>query len=225
MNLVNRDSLAATLDTINEAFFSGQPPSEDQRQEAARWIAGRQGLPHAYAEMFAPTPGDFAGGVRLFTGERVRSGAGIGHILGEEACRALLLLGVGDSEVDGALKRASRGMLGRLANDPRPDGMYCCRTCSPALWRHLAAGGLDEAEARLTAGMKALRSHREGNGRWGSFPFYYTLLALSEIDIPPAREEMRHAAPACERYLKRSASGETHDRRRRSLAETVLARC
>lgn len=225
MNLVNRDSLAATLDTINEAFFSGQPPSGGERQEAARWIAGRQGLPRAYAAMFAPTPSDFAEGVRLFTGERVRSGAGIGHILGEEACRALLLLRVSDSEVNGALERASHGMLSRLATSPRPAGMYCCRTCTPALWRHLAAGGLNDAEERLTAGMKTLKSNREGNGRWSRFPFYYTLLAVSEIDLPPAREEMRHAAPACERYLKRSASDETHDRRRRSLAETVLARC
>jgi hypothetical protein len=103
--------------------------------------------------------------------------------------------------------------------------MYCCGGCSVALWRHLAVGGLEDAERRLAAGMRALKSHRKGDGRWQRFPFYYTLLALSEIDLPAAVREMRYAAPSCERVLKRSAKGDRFDRRRRLLAERVLAKC
>ena len=31
--------------------------------------------------------------------------------------------------------------------------------------------------------MKMLKAHCDGKARWGRFPFYYTLLALSEIDL------------------------------------------
>jgi hypothetical protein len=64
--------------------------------------------------MFAPTARDYARGIRLFTGERISSGAATGHILGEEACRALFLM---DADVPGAraaLVRATRSMDKRL---------------------------------------------------------------------------------------------------------------
>ena len=80
----------------------------------AIWLAGRQGLSGSYAGMFAPTSTDYAEGIRLFTGERIASGAATGHILGEEACRALLLLDVDIEKVRLALGRATRSMNDRL---------------------------------------------------------------------------------------------------------------
>lgn len=81
MNLINKDSLAATLDALNEAFFCAQSLSEFEREQAAQWIVSRQGKVGAYADMFAPTKSDFEGGMRLFTGERLRSRVGTAHIL------------------------------------------------------------------------------------------------------------------------------------------------
>jgi hypothetical protein len=107
-------SLAGTLDAINDALFFGRRIPKTEAQRAARWVAARQGLPGSYADMFAPTPSDFAGGIRLFTGERITTGAATGHILGEEACRALLLLNAGGREVTEALGRATRAMDDRL---------------------------------------------------------------------------------------------------------------
>ena len=228
MMVVNRDSLAATLDTVNEAFFFGRPLSTSDREETAKWIARRQGELGSYANMFAPTESDYREGVRLFTGERIRSGAATGHILGEEACRALILLGVSLGEVRDALDRAGHGMMERLrrseASGTTP-GTYCCGTCTCSLWRHLAVGGLENGERRLAAGMKALRAHREGNGKWRRFPFYYTLLALSEIDLPAAIEEMRYASAVCERYLRRRSGSKKIGERRRLLAERILEKC
>jgi len=228
MNLVDRTSLAATLDRVNEAFFGGCSLSKVQRQQAARWIASRQGLPGSYAEMFAPTERDFRDGVVLFTGERLVTRAGLSHVLGEEACRALILLKVPDRLVEQSLVRASAGMLQRIKQGERSRrlaGTYCCGTCSVSLWRHLAAGGLDRSESRLAAGMKVLKAHRDGQGRWRRFPFYYTLLALTEIDHPAAVREMRYAAASCQRCLKRPERDDPYGRRRRTLAELILARC
>ena len=74
--------------------------------------------------MFAPTPADFARPIRLFTGEPISTRAATSHILGEEACRALLLLDVKSKDVRGALVRATRTMDGRLkeadTQSPRP---------------------------------------------------------------------------------------------------------
>ena len=226
MELVYSDSLGDTLDALNEAFFAGRRLTRSQRDQAAWWIAARQGQGRAYAGMPAPTEHDFAGGIAVFTGERVRSGAGTAHILGEEACRALILLRAPVPEVRRALKRASEGMLERLAVSERryPGGTYCCGICSCAYWRHLAAGGLSRNEERLAAGMKALSAHRLDTGRWRRFPFFYTLLVLTEIDPALSKQEMRFAAPACERYLKTRQAHTVHSERRHRLAEMMLAR-
>ena len=229
MAIVNRNSLAATLDAVNEAHFYSRPLAGDEKLEAARWIAGRQGLPGTYAGLPAPTDLDCKEGARAFTGDKIRSGGGLGHILGEEACRALIVLDVPDAEVQAALARATEGMMSRLYHETgEPNmgcwGTYCCGICSVAYWRHLAVGGLRDSEARLAAGVETLRACRDPKGRWGHFPFYYALLALSEIGLPAAVEELRYAAPVCERSLKRSAKDDRYARRRRDLVERVLAR-
>jgi len=228
MGIVNRKSLGATLDALNEAWFRGSALSASERREAARWIASRQGLPGSYASMFAPTDEDMAESLRVFTGERIVSGGGARHILGEEACRALILLDVADPDVVGALARASSGMATRLiASRDRAQGMYCCARCSVALWRHLAVGGLKEADPNrwLQVGVDTLRQHRRGDGRWRRFPFYYTVLALTDMDMRAAVEELRYAGPVCEKALKRKAAGDVLAQRRRLLAERVLERC
>jgi hypothetical protein len=120
--LLQDRSLAATLDAINDALFFGRRIPKAEAARAARWVAGRQGLPGSYAGMFAPTARDYSGGIRLFTGERVTSGAATGHILGEEACRALLLLGAGGRGVREALGRAIDSMDDRLSRSESERG-------------------------------------------------------------------------------------------------------
>ena len=73
MKLVNPKSLAATIDTLNEAFFFGRKLSRSQRIEAAAWIASRQGEQGSYWGLPAPTKTDFDG-IRLFTGEKINAG-------------------------------------------------------------------------------------------------------------------------------------------------------
>ena len=114
MKLIDKRSLAHTIDLVGDELFFGRPiPTRDARRVAG-WLAGRGGLPRSYAGMFAPTARDFAGGIRLFTGERISSGAAVGHILGEEACRTLLLLDADVPEARAALARATRLMDKRL---------------------------------------------------------------------------------------------------------------
>lgn len=224
--LIHAGSLSETVDAVTGLFAEGGKLAAGERREVALWIAARQGLPGAYANTFAAFDPERKRGIRLFTGERVTS-ASARHILGEESCRVLHLLGVRDRVVQRALNTATAGLmqaLERAACDPRHTnpGTFCCGKCTVGLWRHLAVGGLDRQEERLKKGIQFLRSRRDGEGGWRTFPFWYTVLLLSEVGLPGARTELRYAAPALKRAATRSASTRYADRRR-SIAARALA--
>lgn len=233
VTLIYPDSLGETIDSINAALFESAALPRDASREAALWIADRQGLPGSYAGMFAPTGYDYAYGTRTFTGESVRSGAGTGHLLSEESCRALYQLHGGASEiVQHALQRARQAIFKRIENSEAPGkgasiGVYCCGTCSVALWRHLLASGEPSDLPRLENGLAELRRYRDGEGRWKRFPFYYTLLALLDMELPAARDELQYAGSVIERALRRlekvDPDGQSlHDRRRKVVLERSL---
>ena len=110
MNLLDERSLAGTIDAVSDALFFGRRIPRNEAHRVAAWLASRQGLPGSYAGMFAPMPRDYVRGIRLFTGERISSVAATNHILGEEACRALLLLDADAGVAKAALMRAGRSM-------------------------------------------------------------------------------------------------------------------
>jgi len=226
--LINRTSLSQTVDAINAAQFAGRAFTVTERNQAARWIASRQALPGAYAGTFAGFPAERSRGIVLFTGERIAS-ASARHILGEEASRALRLLRVRDRKVTRALEAADDGLmqcLARAAADPRNrnPGLFCCGKCSVGLWRNLLSGGLNQPEERLRGGALHLRSVRDGEHGWRKFPFWYTVLALSELDMSEAKAELKHAAPMLERTATRPASSSVYARRRQELAVRALSR-
>jgi hypothetical protein len=105
--MVGARSLSMTVDAVNSAFFDGRVLSKAVRTRVARWIAGRQGLPGAYAGTFAGFPSEREDGIVLFTGERIAS-ASARHILGEESCRALRLLDAREKSVADALNSSAR---------------------------------------------------------------------------------------------------------------------
>lgn len=54
--------------------------------------------------------------------------------------------------------------------------------------------------------------------------FWYTVLALSEMDNAEARTELKYAAPALERAASRAVPSEVYARRRHELAVRTLNR-
>jgi len=224
--LINKASLSQTVDAIIAADFDGRRLTAAERGEAARWIAARQGLPGCYAGTFAGFPAERSTGIVLFTGERIAS-ASARHILGEEASRALRRLRVRDRGVAQALAAADDGMLARLARaaeDPRKrnPGLYCCGKCTVGLWRNVLAGGLNRRDERLDCGARHLRTVRDGQHGWRKFPFWYAVLALSEMDSRDARAELEYAAPVLQREADRPRSSSVYARRRHDLAVRTL---
>ncbi|MFA4985993.1 MAG: hypothetical protein WC712_05370, partial [Candidatus Brocadiia bacterium] len=79
-------------------------------------------------------------------------------------------------------------------------------------------------EVELAKAALRLKENRTGKGDWRRYPFYYTLLALLDLDNKGVMEELRYAAPLVERRLKSSHSTKPYDLRRRELARRILAR-
>ena len=228
MSILNPGSLAETIDVINDVIFAGIKIPQSEKIELAKWLSSRQGIKGSYAGMPAPTEMDFKNPVKVFTGEKITTAASKAHILGEEACRAMILIGVRNKEVKTALENATAGILNRINESEiacGKSGMYCCGICTVSYWRHMTAGGLADTERRTEAGLKALKEHRLGDGRWRRFPYYYTLLALEEIDHKLAIAEMKYAAPGLEHLLNRKPSKDKHINRRQVLAVKILSKC
>jgi hypothetical protein len=228
-SLIKPTSLSETVDATSAILFAGGTLTSGERKSVGRWIASRQGLPGAYAGTFAAFPHERAKGIVTFTGERITS-ASARHILGEETCRVLRTLAPPDRVVTDALDRANRELQRRIdaaALDPRRDnpGLYCCGKCSVGFWRNLLSGGLDRQEERLQRGVAHLRRSRDNEGGWRKFPFWYTVLALSEMDVAGAHEELAYVSSALTRAANRdAASSSVYSARRKTLSARALAK-
>jgi hypothetical protein len=92
------------------------------------------------------------------------------------------------------------------------------------VWRNLAAGGLDHQDERMTRGVQYLRKHRVEDGEWRRFPFAYTVFALSGMDVPEAKQELRFAAKTLERKLARKPAADGFAQRRHAVFARALER-
>lgn len=235
MGILVTDSLGATVDAVADAYFFGRKLDKAEREAVAGWIAGRQGAERSYFGLFAPTKLDFETGFKVFTGERIASVAGTSHIIGEEAMRAMMLLGVRGKQISASVEKAKTGfesVLGKNNSAKYAAGMFCCGICSVSYWRNLLSGGLDGGEKRLSLGFKALKAHRDGEGEWKRFPFHFTVLAAAEAAegafgtavAKAAKAEIKYAAPVIERFVRRKPkSDEKFSLRRHAALERALA--
>ncbi|MBN1148960.1 MAG: hypothetical protein JXA78_17005 [Anaerolineales bacterium] len=221
--MIYPDNLFLTLDSLNEAFFTGRTLSQADRERSAEWIASRQRQSGRYAGLFVPDESGPDQPFHLFSGEKLRTCLAARNVLSAEAARAITLLEPASPAARQALARA-RESLARSCFAAQLCVLGECAHSGVGWMRCLAAWGSDEARQRLHAHVENLSQHRNGEGRWRRFPFYYTLLALTETGLPSAAEEIRYVAPTCERLLKREADG-AFAARRKAILERALAAC
>ena len=208
--ILDPNSLIKTIDNINQQFLLGNAITQEEGLEASRWIISRQGGKGSYRDMSAPTQPDFEQGIRLFTGERLVS-ASARHIMGQEAARAAWLLGSTDPNVRLAYDHATAWMC--EAPDFQQSGTFCCGRCTLAFWRHFWVGNFEHKETQIVKGLKVMKNHRLGNGKWQRFPFFYAIYTLLNLDLELAQAELEYARPVMERYLKNTRTGAYSERR------------
>jgi hypothetical protein len=215
------ESLAETIWRLEEVRQGFRQKSTVQVKQALNWILSRQGLKGSYMNLFAPTEKDMFG-VKLLTGERINSAA-LRHVLGEEALRTAILWNVGSM---GMVKKAMRGfnqLLERGKPSAKSSGFYCCYKCTLAFLRTLTVGKPNNWKEILERGIWRIKEERTPDGRWHGFPFFYTLLTLSELDSPSAKAELRHASKVAQRLLERYQRDDRTSRFRRLGLEAALS--
>jgi hypothetical protein len=219
---------ALLLDRVNEAFFFDQKISPAERQRSITRISGRLGLPGAYAGTFAETDDERAAAAWTFTGENLGVNARRRHVLAEEACRVLRLLGGANAGEIAALAEADRRLSGQIARcrarlPDTPRGTFCCSFCTIGVWRNAAAGGVRDFATEIDQGIAHLRSFRDDVGSWRRYPFFYTLSALIELPLAAGKAELQHAAARCERLERALRAAPPYAARRREVLRRVLA--
>jgi hypothetical protein len=90
--------------------------------------------------------------------------------------------------------------------------------------RYLASFDDKNSENRINPFLTELVGHRDGKRKWSGFPFYYTLLMLSEVDDPMADQELQYAAPLCEKQRGQNMFADPISRRRQAILTQVLSR-
>lgn len=225
MSLLNKTSLYRTVDNVNEAIFYGKQISKKEAGDIVKWVSGTLDTEYSYNKSFGVTRKDMKDRVFTFTGEPLNSPASMRHIMAEESCRVLLELSKITGRDVAALSRSNVNfyrMLEASHAAGKHPGTFCCGPCTVGLWRHLSAGGLPDYAENLDEGISVLHDFHDGAGRWGRFPFFYTLLALSEIDLPIAQKEINYAQPECERILNRLHNKNKFSIRKRDLLLRVM---
>ena len=213
------ESLQETLWRLEEVRYGFRNKSSAKAKEALQWVLTRQGLPGSYLGMFMPTDRDLHRGLKLLTGERIRSSAAIRHILSEEALRTAIVWGLGEAS---AVGQALKGFDQIMERGARSSGRYCCYNCTIAFLRTLVVVKPKDWNQTLEKGLNRIRRARTDDGKWHGFPFYYTILTLSEMSTPLAEAELKHASVNAEKLLKRYRGNDRASLFRRLTLESML---
>jgi hypothetical protein len=221
--LIDETSLSETIDAVSVRLAAGESLPAAEREDIVGLLLSRQVQAGRDRGIFAPFPGEFESGVRLFTGERLRTRVATRNVLTLESARILFVLAGGRAAVRCALARSSVAM--RHACFALS---HCvigeCAHSSIAYMRDAASDRGGDRRKWIEDHLHVIREHRDGKGRWKRFPFYYTLLVLLEVGTPSANTELEYARPACERAANRASSGDYVTRRRRILERVLEGR-
>ena len=222
MTIVRPTSLAATLDSAAEAFFYQKPIPADHRQSVASILVSRQIHSGSNSGFFIPFSAETEARSTLFSGERLLTDFARSHIQLIETARVLKLLGVDNDEVIHSIRLADQRMSSFCYSKFCPKGE--CKSLTIAYMRYLSSSNTKDSIKRLNSLLSKLVSHRDGKGKWSGFPYYYTLLMLSEIDDPLATQELQYAAPLCEKQRGQIRSADPISIRRQAIITKTLSR-
>jgi hypothetical protein len=222
MTIIYPTSLSATLDATADSFFHQKLLPPNMREEIAAMIISRQCHSGVNSGFFIPFTAESEVKVKLYTGEQLNTDLARAHILLIEASRILKLL---DLESD-ALTQCI------LLADQRMDKMcysnFCtkgeCKALSIAYLRYLLLDGSGNAASQIVTHLTKLNAQRDGKGRWGGFPFFYTVLTLSESDEPLAMQELQYVLPICEKQQAQNWLADPISIRHQEIIAKALAR-
>jgi hypothetical protein len=215
-------SLTATIESASESFLYQQPMNRVQSEEIISLLVGRQVPSGKNAAFFLPFASEIETQPRLFTGEPLRTDFAYRHIQLIEAARLLVLLSIENGAVQHSISRAEQRMHASCYSKFCAKGE--CKAISVAYMRYLACFVHIDTDLKLSHFLENLGSFRDGKGKWRGFPFFYTLLMLTELDNAVASQELEYAVPACKRWSHQVDAPDHFSKRRQLIINNVLSR-
>jgi len=224
--LLNKTSLASTIENINQVYFYKKDFKKYDVDETVKWILTRYKTEYSYNGSFGITVNDWNSDLRTFTGERLTSPASLRHIHAQEAGRALNILKKYTSLKMPELDESNKKFIKIFINNEKAgkhEGTFCCGPCTVSLWRNMSAGGYGSYAKKLNNGMSVLKNFRKNDGEWSRFPFYYTLSVLLEsAKLPNAKIEIEYAFNKCRRRIKTIRGKDKFAERKHELLNRIL---
>jgi hypothetical protein len=222
MTIISPISLAGTLDSAAEAFFYQRPIPAAHRQETASMLISRQIQSGSNYGFFIPFTAETEVRSRLFSGEQLLTDFAHSHIQLIESARVLKLLGVDNETVTHSIRVADQRMSKYCYSKFCSKGE--CKSLTIAYMRYLASCNVNDTIMDLNPFLSKLTSYRDGKGKWNGFPYFYTLLMLSEVNDPLATQELQYAIPLLEKQLGQIGSADPISIRRQAIITKVLSR-
>jgi hypothetical protein len=197
-----------------------------ERERLAVWLLAHQNRQRGFS--FYPTAAERERGIRLVSGEKLWTMLAADNAVEMETLRLLALLQPDAPEGNRLFERVEWRLSGVCYGRVCSKGE--CAHASLSVLRYYTARGSEKGAAMIGRGLEALHQDRAGEGRWRSFPFYYTLLWLAELHGERgerAHAELSYARGRCERLLSRirpGISAKPFDRVRERILRDALAR-
>jgi hypothetical protein len=222
MIIMHPTSLSETIDFAAEALFYQKSILPPLRDELTTLILSRQVQSGSNAGYFIPFASGLRSQSRLFTGETMHTEFASRNLLLIESVKLLTLLALDDPAVNRSIRISDQRMHTQCYSQFCSKGE--CKALTIAYMRNLAVSSSDEAYVCLDQFLTQLIGYRDGKGKWYGFPFFYTLLMLSETDRPLAAEELEYATPTFERLSRQVWPNDRYSKRCQSIVEKISAR-
>lgn len=214
---------AEIIDDYNGLHFRNKLLSNNSSDDLIQFICSRQILESFKKGSFSFSTRDYQLGKWMFTGERIITNLAIRNILSIDATRILLFNREHSESVNEIIKKSHAWMERSCFSKFCTTGE--CKHSSTAFARYLVSLDQEDNEIRLNNFVKTLSNFRNNKGKWDGFPFYYSLLALLDIQTTNAIKELQFAAPACEKDLKQLSNiNPKYSERRLEIIKRVLAK-
>jgi hypothetical protein len=222
MSLIHPVSLIDTVDACSAEFFSGKTSKRSLCKDLAAMLISRQVVSGSNSGFFLPYAAEPRNETRLFTGETLRTQLASQHLPLIEITRLLRLLAVEDDASIRSIQLAEQRMRRMCYSSFCSSGE--CRALTIAYMRYLAVQGSDQSAERLSQFLETLKTHRDGKGSWRGFPYFYTLLMLSEISLSSATSELDYSRPSLEKLARQSKPDGSYTKRRQTIIDSILTR-
>ena len=210
------DSLEEAILLLGRFHRSGEVIDFEQVVE---FIAGQQIRYGHNAGIFVESRNVSRYKPRVYTGEKLQTYLAAKNILTIDAARALILSGSNSEVAQSSVALVDSWLEHQCFSDFCATGE--CRHSSLAFMRYLNVLG---KTVRLKSMISKLSKFRDEKGGWKGFPYFFTLLVLTEIESPIVEDELSYALASMEQRFKRSRFEEPYATRRNEILTKVQNR-